>query len=70
VVVSLARQERPDTTPFDDPEVWHRMDLKQHIGLVLRSPSPERIEELLTRYLERIGRDYHMSLPPADRATA
>jgi hypothetical protein len=70
VIVSLARQEQPDTSPFDDPEVWFRMDQKHHIGLVLRSTSSERIEELLTRYTERIARDYHKALPPTDRATA
>jgi biotin carboxylase len=69
VVASLARQEHPDTSPFADPEVWLRMDQKHHIGLVLRSDKPERIEELLTRYMERIARDYHKALPAADRAT-
>jgi hypothetical protein len=68
VIVSLARQERPDTSSFTDPEIWYRPDHKHHIGLVLRSPSPERIETLLAGYRERILRDFHASLPPADQA--
>jgi hypothetical protein len=69
-VVSLARTERPDTSPFNDPEVFHRLDQKHHIGLVLRSPRPERIEELLNWYIVRIARDHQAVLPPADKATA
>jgi hypothetical protein len=68
--VSLARTERPDTSSFDDPEIFYRMDQKHHIGLVLRSPRPERIEELLDQYMGRIAREYQAVLPPADKATA
>jgi hypothetical protein len=68
VTVSLARQERPDTSAFTDPEIFFRLDQKNHIGLVVRSPSPERVEQLLTGYMERIARDYHAVLPPAMKA--
>lgn len=70
VTISLARQERPDTSQFNDPEIFYRMDQKNHIGLVMRSPSFERVEILLNDYVARIARDYHAVLPPADRATA
>ncbi len=68
--VSLARMERPDTSGFDDPEVFYRMDQKSHVGLVVRAPTPERVEELLTDYAQRIARDFQAVLPPADKATA
>ena len=70
VTVSLAKQEKPDTSSFTDPEIFYRLDQKHHIGLVVRSPSPERVEELLTKYMERIARDYHAVLPPATKAWA
>jgi hypothetical protein len=69
VVVSLARQEKPDSSSFNDPEVYRRLDVKHHIGLVLRSPDPNRIDQLLTDYIARIQRDWHAALPPADKAT-
>lgn len=68
VTVSLARQEHPDTSSFNDPEVFFRLDQKNHIGLVVRSPSPERVEQLLTDYMSRIARDYQAVLPPATKA--
>jgi hypothetical protein len=69
VVVSLARQERPDTTPFADPEVVYRMDMKNHIGFVLAADTPDRVSELLTDYMGRIARDYQAVLPGADKVS-
>lgn len=68
VVVSLAKQEWPDSSPFTDPEIIYRLKMKQHIGLVVASDSPTRVEELLRDYTQRIARDYGMVLPPAERA--
>ena len=69
VTVSLARQEHPDTSGFQDPEIFHRVVQDHHIGFVLRSPSPERITELLNDYMARIARDYQAVLPPAEKAS-
>jgi hypothetical protein len=69
VVVSLARQEWPDDSQFNDPEIVYRLKLKQHIGLVLAADRPERIERLLADYSSRIARDYLAVLPAAERAS-
>lgn len=69
LIVSLARQASPDTSSFDDAEVVWRMDKKQHIGLIVRSPSPSRIDELLAKYVERIRTDFHAVAPAQDRPT-
>ena len=69
VVISLARQERPDTSAFTDPEIVHRLDMKHHVGFVLAADTPGRIEELLTGYMERIARDYHAAMPAADKVS-
>lgn len=70
VIVSLARQARPDTSGFTDPEIFYRLDKKHHVGFVVRSPSPERVELLLGEYRGRIQRDFHAALPPSDRPVA
>jgi hypothetical protein len=69
VTVSLARQEWPDDSSFNDPEITYRLRQKHHIGLVVRAATPERVEALLGDYMARIARDHHAVLPPADRAT-
>jgi biotin carboxylase len=65
IVLALARQERPDTSPFSDPEVVKAIDKRYHIGLVLRASSRRRIDELLDAYEPRIAADYLASLPEA-----
>jgi biotin carboxylase len=67
VIVSLARQEVPDTSGFTDPEIFYRLDLKHHIGLVVRASTPARVDELLADYAQRIARDFQAVLPPTDR---
>lgn len=69
VVVSLARQEWPDTSAFNDPEIVYRMKKKQHVGLVVCSDDPNRVDALLKDYSERIAREFLMTLPPALKAS-
>jgi hypothetical protein len=68
VVTSLTRQEWPDTSSFNDPEIVFRLELKHHIGFVVAADTPERVEELLTRYMDRIASEYHAVLPAQDKA--
>jgi len=67
VIISLARQERPDTAGFTDPEIAHRLDMKNHIGFVLASDDYDRLTHLLDSYRERIARDFHAVLPGAEK---
>lgn len=69
VVMSLARQERPDTTAFADPEIVHRADQWHHIGFVVCSDDSARVDHLLTDYSARIARDYHAALPAAEKVS-
>jgi len=66
VVTSLAKQEKPDTSGFTDAEIVYRLDMKHHIGFVVVADTPEKKEQLLTSYIERIGRDFQAVLPGAD----
>lgn len=68
ILVCLARQEWPDTSGYADPEIVYRVDKKHHAGLVIASPSPERIEGLLNDYAWRFGQDFLAVLPPLDKA--
>lgn len=68
ILVCLARQEYPDVSAYNDPEVWWRMDKKQHAGLVLRAPDGERITRLLDDYSQRFAHDFLAVAPPLDRA--
>lgn len=68
VALALARQEWPDTSAFDDPEIVHRVRKRHHVGLIVRSPSYARVQHLLGTYADRITRDHLAVLPPLERA--
>jgi biotin carboxylase len=68
IVLSLARQEYPDTSAYDDPEIAYRVRKKHHVGLIVRSPKLERVTELLDRYAQRFADDFIAIVPPLKRA--
>jgi len=67
IILSLARQEYPDTSVYSDPEIVYRVRKKHHAGLIVRSPSHERVTELLNDYSHRFENDFIAVLPPLDR---
>jgi biotin carboxylase len=67
IILSLARQEYPDTTAYNDPEVVYRVKKKHHAGLIVRSPKLERVSELLDDYGRRFAEDFVAVLPPMER---
>ncbi|MPR35751.1 ATP-grasp domain-containing protein [Salmonirosea aquatica] len=69
IIISLARQQWPDLSPFNDPEVVWRMEEEYHVGCVVRSKSRERVLELLESYATLIRNDYHASAPAPDKPT-
>jgi biotin carboxylase len=69
LLVSLAKQEHPDTAAYDDPEVVWRMSKQHHVGMILRSPSYRRVQDLLSSYALRVRDDFMTSAPPPERPT-
>jgi biotin carboxylase len=65
LLVSLARQESPDLSGYSDPEVVWRLQKPHHAGLIVRSPSAARVDELLARYSDRFRHDFVAALPAA-----
>lgn len=70
IVISLARQECPDTSAYDDPEIVFRLNKRHHAGLLVASRDPGRVDFLLDSYVRRFLRDFSATLPAADKATS
>jgi biotin carboxylase len=68
IVLSLSKQEQPDTSAYDDPEIVYRVKKLHHAGLIVRSPKLERVEELLAKYAERFAEDFVAVVPPLEKA--
>jgi biotin carboxylase len=67
IILSLARQEIPDTAGYDDPEIVYRVKKKHHAGLIVRSPKHARVSQLLDDYGRRFADDFIAVLPPLER---
>jgi hypothetical protein len=68
IVLSLAKQEAPDTSAYDDPEIVYRVKKKNHVGLIVRSPELQRVTTLLDQYAQRFADDFIAVVPPLERA--
>lgn len=66
ILISLSRQERPDMSPFQAPEIVWRLDKKNHVGFILASQDRARIQSLLDQYAGQVYSDYHASAPAPD----
>jgi hypothetical protein len=70
VILSLARQENPDTSHYNDSEVHLRIKKHHHAGLVLKSSDPQRVPALLENYARRFAEEFMAVEPPRDKPTA
>ncbi|RAJ97914.1 hypothetical protein LX87_02821 [Larkinella arboricola] len=69
LIISLARQQWPNTDGFTDEEIAWRMSKEYHVGFIVKAPERERVLQLLDAYMNRIYQEYHASAPVPDRPT-
>lgn len=69
VINCLARQEWPDLSGYNDPEIVWRMNKKYHAGFIVASPDANRLENLLNSYAQRFGQDFLAVMPPLESAS-
>ncbi len=67
IVLSLARQEHPDTSGYTAPEIVRRIRKRHHAGLIVASPDAARITHLLEGHVRRFYADFHASAPAPER---
>jgi biotin carboxylase len=70
VIVSLARQQEPDTSGYTDPEIVERIKKYHHAGFVLKSDSSGRVEQLLASYAQRFAEDFLAREPVPDKPSS
>ena len=67
LLISLSRQEHPDTSAYHDSEIVWRLTQDHHAGLIVQSPSAARIRDLLADYEQRFTEDFYAYAPPRDK---
>ena len=67
IILSLAKQEQPDTSGYVDKEIVYRVKKRHHAGLIVQAKSLERVNELLDDYSRRFVEDFVAVLAPPER---
>ena len=67
IILSLAKQEYPDTSAYADEEIISRVKKRHHAGLIVRAPRLERVNQLLDDYSLRFVEDFVAVAPPPER---
>jgi len=67
IILSLAKQEVPDTSNYVDKEIVYRVKKRHHAGLIVRAKTLERVNELLDDYSQRFVDDFVAILAPPER---
>jgi biotin carboxylase len=70
LVLTLAKQERPDLAGYTDPEIVYRVTKANHAGLIVASPDELRVRALLDQYSVRFQQDFYAFVPAPDRPPA
>lgn len=68
IVLSLSKQEYPDTSTYTDSEIVYRVKKRHHVGLVVRSTEFSRVKELLETYARRFADEFVAVAPPLEKA--
>lgn len=67
IVLSLAKQEQPDTSEYVEEEIIYRVKKRFHAGLIVRARQLDRVTALLDDYARRFADDFVAVAPPPER---
>jgi len=67
IILSLAKQESPDTSNYVDKEIVYRVKKRHHAGLIVQAKTLARVNELLDDYSRRFVDDFVAILAPPER---
>ncbi|WP_321475991.1 ATP-grasp domain-containing protein [uncultured Paludibaculum sp.] len=69
LLVSLAKQEHPDTSAYQYPEIVWRMDKQHHVGFIVKDESHTRVQHLLDELRDRVQEDFWAYAPAKSTPT-
>ena len=64
ILICLSRQEHPDLSAYNDPEIVWRLPKPHHAGVIVASPDAARVEQLINAYAGRFAQDFLAIAPP------
>ena len=70
LIIALAKDQHPDYEEFNCEEVVRFLPLDYHVGIVYKSDSKERIQQLLDDAAEKINDHFLNIIPPKSKPSA
>ncbi|MGE0494807.1 MAG: ATP-grasp domain-containing protein [Vulcanimicrobiota bacterium] len=67
LLLCLSKQECPDLSSFDDPEVSWKLASGYHAGIVLAGSDSDRVHHLMEAYRQRVESDILAIAPPTSK---
>jgi biotin carboxylase len=67
IITSLAKQEYPDLSPFNDPEICWKLNKAYHAGLIVKSKNRNRVEDLINDYTQKFYNEFFTSAPMKEK---
>ena len=61
IIISLAKQENPDLSSYDDKSIVWKLDKKYHAGLILVNSKYDELIKLSDEYISRFYSDFFTS---------
>jgi biotin carboxylase len=67
LVLCLAREQQPDLSAYQAPEIAYRVSKPYHAGLIVASSEQDRVDNLLRAFSQRFAQDFLTVQPPLER---
>lgn len=67
ILLCLAKQEWPDLSGYNDPEIVLKIHKKNHAGVIIASPDAAKVEALMMDYSRRFSNDFLAAAPQYER---
>ncbi len=70
IIISLAKQQKPDLSNYDDENVVWKLNKEYHAGLIVASKNYKKMLDVSNKYIERFYSDFFATHPIQDKVTS
>lgn len=70
IIISLAKQEKPNLSNYDNENVVWKLNKEYHAGLIVASKNYKKMLDVSNKYIERFYTDFFATHPIQDKVTS
>jgi biotin carboxylase len=69
IIASLAKQEKPDLSSYNDTEIFWKLNKEYHAGVIVGSTDQKKIKDLMDSYTQRFYNDFFATAQMGEKPT-